>query len=73
MERIVVPAGTQVAVVKRLYQEIMKTLSAPDVSKRFAAVGAHPVGSTLEEFAVHVRKEAATRAKVVKAANIRLD
>jgi tripartite-type tricarboxylate transporter receptor subunit TctC len=70
---IVAPAGTPAAIVSRLNQEIVKTLTAPDVSNRFAAVGAHPVGSTPEEFAAYVKKESATWSKVVKAANIRLD
>ena len=51
----------------------MKTLSAPEVSQRFAAVGAHPTPGTPEEFAAHVKREFAIWSKVVKAANIRLD
>ncbi|MEA3158421.1 MAG: hypothetical protein QOK44_6010 [Betaproteobacteria bacterium] len=70
---IVAPAATPRAIVTRLNQEIVKALSAPELSKRFAAVGAHPVGSTPEEFAAHVQKELAMWAKVIKAANIRIE
>ena len=48
---IVVPAATPQPVIARLNQELVKTVVAPELSKRFAAVGAHPVGSTPEEFA----------------------
>ena len=70
---IVVPAATPKAVVTRLNQELVKTMSAPDLSKRLAAVGAHPVTSTPEEFAAHVQKELAVWSKVIKAANIRIE
>jgi tripartite-type tricarboxylate transporter receptor subunit TctC len=70
---IVVPAATPRPIVMRLNQEFVKTLAAPELSKRFAAVGAHPVGSTPEEFAAHVKKELATWAKVIKAAGIKIE
>ena len=70
---IVVPAATPRAVITRLNQELVKTMSAPDLSKRLAAVGAHPVTSTPEEFAAHVQKELAVWSKVIKAANIRIE
>ena len=70
---IVVPAATPKPIVARLNQELVKTMSAPDLSKRLAAVGAHPVTSTPEEFAAHVQKELAIWSKVIKAANIRIE
>jgi tripartite-type tricarboxylate transporter receptor subunit TctC len=70
---IVAPAGTPAAVVARLNQEIVKSLSAPDLKGRFESVGAHPVGSTPEQFSAHIRAELVTWARVIKAANIRLD
>jgi tripartite-type tricarboxylate transporter receptor subunit TctC len=70
---IVVPAATPKAVISRLNQELVKTMSAPDLSKRLAAVGAHPVTSTPEEFTAHVQKELAVWSKVIKAANIRIE
>lgn len=41
---------------------------SPDTKERMANVG-----STLEELAQHIKKELAIRAKVVKAADIRVD
>jgi tripartite-type tricarboxylate transporter receptor subunit TctC len=70
---IVVAAATPRAVIARLNQEFVKTLASPELSKRLAAVGAHPVTSTPEEFAAHVQKELAVWSKVIKAANIRIE
>jgi tripartite-type tricarboxylate transporter receptor subunit TctC len=70
---IVVPAATPRAVIQRLNQDFVKTLASPELSKRLAAVGAHPVTSTPEEFTAHVQKELAVWTKVIKAANIRIE
>ncbi len=70
---IVVRAGTPAGVVTRLNQEIVKSLKAPDINQRFAAVGAQAIGSTPEEFAGFIRKERETWAKVIKAAGIRIE
>ena len=70
---IVVRAGTPAAIVARLNQEIVKSLKAPDMNQRFAAVGAQAVGSTPEAFGEHIRRERDTWAKVIKAANIRVE
>ena len=70
---IVVPAATPRPVISRLQQDIVKTLAATDVKERFVTSGAYVVGSTPEELGEHVRKEIATWAKVIKAANIRLE
>jgi len=70
---IVVPTGTPGAVIKRLHQEFVKALAAPELKERFANVGAHAVGSTPEEFAAHIKKEIATMGRVVKEAGIRIE
>ena len=70
---IVVRAGTPAAVVTRLNQEIVRSLKAPDLAQRFAAVGAQAVGSTLEGFAEHIRRERESWAKVIQAAGIRIE
>jgi tripartite-type tricarboxylate transporter receptor subunit TctC len=70
---IVVRAGTPAAIVTRLNQEFVKSLKAPDMSQRFAAVGAQAVGSTPGEFGEHVRRERETWGKVIKAAGIRIE
>ena len=70
---IVARAGTPAAIVTRLNQEIVKSLKAPDLAQRFAAVGAQAVGSTPEEFAGHIKRERETWAKVIAAAGIRIE
>jgi tripartite-type tricarboxylate transporter receptor subunit TctC len=70
---LVVPAGTPQAIVLRLNQDMVKALRAPDLAQRFASVGAHPVGSTPEEFAAYMKKELQVWSKVIKAAGIRAD
>jgi tripartite-type tricarboxylate transporter receptor subunit TctC len=70
---IVVPAGTPAAVISRLNQAFVKVLTAPELKERFAAAGAHPVGSTPEEFAAHIKKEIALMGKLVKEAGIRIE
>lgn len=70
---IVAPAGTPRAVINRLQQEIVKSLTAPDLKERFTTSGAYAVGSTPEELADHVKKEIIAWAKVIKAAGIKLE
>ena len=70
---IVVRAGTPAAVIARLNQEIVKSLKAPDLAQRFAAVGAQAIGSTPEGFAEHIKRERETWAKVIQAAGIKIE
>lgn len=68
---IVAPAGTPVAVINRLQQEIVKSLTSPGLNERFTTMGATVVGSTPEELTNHVKKEIASWAKVIKTAGIK--
>jgi tripartite-type tricarboxylate transporter receptor subunit TctC len=70
---VVVPAGTPVAIINRLRQEIVKSLALADTKARIASVGARAVGSTPEELARHIKKELAIWERVVKLAGIRAD
>lgn len=70
---IVAPAGTPRATINRLRDDIVKSLSAPDVKERFTTSGTNIVGSTPEELADHIKQQIAAWAKVIKAAGIRLD
>ena len=68
-----VPSGTPKPVIARLNQEIGKTLKMPDVLERLAPQGFDFVGGTPEQLVKFMKSEAAKWAKVVKAANIRID
>jgi len=70
---VVVPAGTPVAIINRLRQEIVKSLALAVTKARIASVGAREVGSTPEELARHIKKELAIWERVVKLAGIRAD
>jgi len=70
---VIVPVKVPKAVVARLNAEINKTLSAPAVRDRLIAQGLAVKGGTSEEFAVHIRKEAAKWAEVVKRAGVKVD
>ena len=63
---VCVPAGTPRDIVNKLQQEIAKVLQAPDLKTRLLNDGIEPVGSTPEQYAEHIRKEAAKWGKVVK-------
>ena len=68
---IVAPAKTPAAIVGRLNAEIVKSLSGPEVKKRFLDLAADPIGSTPEELAAYQKSEIAKWAKAIKAAGIK--
>ena len=63
---VAVPAGTPKEIIARLHAEIVKVLAAPDIRERFLRDGIETVGSTLEQFTEHIRRERIKWAKVVK-------
>ena len=64
---VLVPAGTPQPVIDRLSRESMKILQSDEIKKRFAEVGAEPVGGTPQQFAAFMAAETAKWAKVIKA------
>jgi len=70
---VVVPAGTPRAVIDPLAAAIARSLQAPDVKERFAAIGMEPIGGTPESFGSFLRDETAKWAKVIRAANIKVE
>lgn len=67
------PAGTPKEIVAKMNAEVIKALKQPDVQEFMAKEGGEPVGSTPEELASYFKREVAKYAKVIKAANIRVD
>jgi tripartite-type tricarboxylate transporter receptor subunit TctC len=65
--------GTPQPVIRRLHDELMRALHAPDMQARLAPLGAEPVGSTPEQFAALIKADIARWAQVVKASGVRLD
>lgn len=65
-----VPAKTPSVVVTKIYQDVKKALSAPDVQERLKGFVAEPVGSTPEEFAAKFNRDLELYARIVKDAKI---
>jgi tripartite-type tricarboxylate transporter receptor subunit TctC len=66
-------AGTPPAVVNRLQAEIAKVVKIPEVRDRMLALGGEIVASSPADLGTWVREQTASWAKVVRAANIRLE
>jgi tripartite-type tricarboxylate transporter receptor subunit TctC len=67
------PAGTSAEIVRRLNAELVAILKDPDIIARFKQLSTDPVGNSPEEFGAFVKAELDKYARIIKAANIRLD
>ena len=65
------PAHVPQPIVKRLNQEIVKALNAPDSRSKMDAAGLVVIGNTPEEFAAMVRSDYEKRGKLIRAAGIK--
>jgi tripartite-type tricarboxylate transporter receptor subunit TctC len=70
---VLVPAGTQKAIVAKLNAEIVKIMGMGDVTDRLSVVGIEPFPSTPAQFASFIKEETSKWAKVVKFSGARLD
>ena len=71
---IFAPAHTPAPVVDRIFAEVSRALTAPDLKEKQNALGIEPVGSASpKEFSQFVRSETAKWGKIVHDANIKLD
>jgi tripartite-type tricarboxylate transporter receptor subunit TctC len=70
---VVVPAKTPNVIISRLYGEIVRALSAPDLRAKLAAESSEVGGMPPEQFAQYIRNEIAKWKRVVKDANIKVD
>jgi len=70
---VFVPAGTPGEIITHLNREIAKSMALPDVEERLLALGFERVASTPEEFATQIEIEREKWAKVIRAANIKVD
>jgi tripartite-type tricarboxylate transporter receptor subunit TctC len=67
------PAGTPRSVVDKFSTEAARILKQPAATARVEGLGLTPVGNRPEEFARTVRNDAALYARIIKAANIRME
>ena len=70
---VLTTGGTSPAIVNKLNTEINRILQLPDVRERLGALGAEIIGGTPKEFSDHIQREIPKWAKVVKAADVRLE
>ncbi|MPZ43982.1 MAG: tripartite tricarboxylate transporter substrate binding protein [Betaproteobacteria bacterium] len=70
---VVAPAGTPKAIVDKLSAEIGALLAMPSTREKLASMGTTPLILTPEAFAAMIKSEIVMYAKVIKAANLRID
>ena len=70
---VTAPAGTPKPIVDKLSAEIGAMLAMPAVREKLEAIGTSPMPMTANEFGALIRSEIAMYAKVIKAANIRIE
>lgn len=70
---LLAPAGTPRAIIARLHTETARILAQGDTRDKLIAQGQEVIGSTPEHFGAVLREELERWAKVVKAANVRID
>jgi tripartite-type tricarboxylate transporter receptor subunit TctC len=67
------PKGMKKEIVTQLNGAVARALNSPDVHQRLMGAGAEPAPTSPEELTRYMRDESARWAKVIKAANVRLD
>ena len=70
---IVMPVGTDAAIVKKFNAEVLKALKTPSVLKQLEDQGAQALGSTPEEYRDYLASEVKRFAKIVKDAGVTLN
>jgi tripartite-type tricarboxylate transporter receptor subunit TctC len=70
---LLAPAKTPEPVIRRLYETVAKIVNSDDMKNFLAGVGAEPALMDPKAFAAYLKTDTAKWAKVVKAANLKLD
>jgi tripartite-type tricarboxylate transporter receptor subunit TctC len=70
---LVGPAGMPADAVAKVHEAAVKALATPAVKERFTSLGVQPVGNTPEQWGAEIRTDMARWAKVIKAANIKVE
>ena len=68
---ILAPAATPRDMIARLYTELARALTAPEMKERLGTAGIEPMATTPEQFTEFIRSETVRYAKVVKDAGIK--
>ena len=68
---MIVPAATPAPVVKRLHEEALKALNAPEVKARMASLGADVVTMEPAAFNAYIKAEMEAAAQIARTANLK--
>ena len=68
---MIVPAATPAPVVRRLHEEALKALNAPEVKARMASLGADVVTMEPAAFNAYIKAEMETAAQIARTANLK--
>lgn len=67
------PAKTPHAIINRMNGALVKTVKSPALQAQFIALGADPVGSSVEEFTAFVKRDMEKYEKVVRLSGAKVD
>lgn len=67
------PAKTSKAVINRVNAAVVNAVKTPELHAQFIALGADPVGSSVDEFAAFMRRDMEKYAKIVKISGAKID
>ena len=70
---ILLPAGTPKDIITALHRETVRIITLPDMKERFTALGFELVASTPEQFGTRLKTEVEMWAKVIRAANVKVE
>jgi tripartite-type tricarboxylate transporter receptor subunit TctC len=68
---LIAPSGTAPAIIKKLNDEVVKTLNNQEVKDRFAKLGAETLPMSPEAFNTFIKAEMEVASKISKAANLK--
>jgi tripartite-type tricarboxylate transporter receptor subunit TctC len=70
---ILAPVGTPTGIIEKLSTEFARILAMPDFKEKLDSLGMAPFFSTPEQFAALIKADMARYAKIIKAANIKME
>ena len=70
---VLAPARTPRDIVNKIHGDIVKVLQMPDTRDKLAKEAVNPGGTTPEQFSAMIQAEMVKMARIVKAANMKID
>jgi tripartite-type tricarboxylate transporter receptor subunit TctC len=70
---LLVPSGVPKDIVTMLHQHVAEIIGQPETNERLVVLGYEPVANTPEKFAADIKGEIETWAKVIRAADVKVE